>query len=473
MATCPGFGWISILFIFVLSAVSVAGGHRAFGSQPNIVLIVTDDQRYDMLGCTGHAVAKTPNIDRLAREGMLFRRSYAVTPLCSPNRASILTGQYPHKHQVFNNDRLALDVISHTLMTFPRVLRRAGYETAFIGKWHMGLDDSRRPGFDRWFSFKGQGAYLDPVVDDDGQRRQLDGYMTDHINQQAVEWLGRARTKPFCLIVSHKAVHYPYLPAPRHEKLYANYNFEPPAVASGDRAGKLALSRKLAPVGVLDLEGIGPEPAEPRYGRGNDPTSVVRDQLRALAAVDEGVGQMLADLRTSGKLDHTLVIYTSDNGYLMGEHGQMDDKRWPYQPSVRVPLIVRYPPLCPVGSLCDRLVASVDLAPTILELAGAESPLAMHGTSLAPLLREPSAPWREAVLTEYFSEKVVPRVPSWQAARTARWLYVRYPDNADWEELYDLEADPAEERNLAHEPAAAGALTEMQQHLERLIADAR
>ncbi len=315
-----------ILSLLVL--LSIAASSRAADAplRPNILVVITDDQRYDTLGCTGHPVSKTPNIDRLAREGALFPRFYVACPLCSPSRASYLTGVYPHKHGVINNDKLGLDVISHTLMTFPRQLREAGYETAFVGKWHMGADDSRRPGFDRWFSFKGQGAYIDGVVNDDGMQRQLDGHMTEQLNQQAVEWIGRKRSKPFCLVLSHKAVHFPYLPERRDEALYSDYDFKKPAVAPGDLDGKPALTRKVPKQKSYELEGIAPEPGEPRRGRGADPSSVVRDQLRCLAEVDQGVGQLLGALEASGQLDRTAVFYTSDNGYLMGEHGQVDAK---------------------------------------------------------------------------------------------------------------------------------------------------
>jgi N-acetylglucosamine-6-sulfatase len=190
----------------------------------------------------------------------------------------MLTGLYPHKHQVINNDKLGLDVVSHTLMTFPRLLRMAGYETAFVGKWHMGLDDSRRPGFDRWFSFKGQGQYLDPVVNDDGAVRQLDGYMTDHINRQALEWVNRPRHKPFCMIVSHKVVHAPYLPAPRHENLYADYKFTPPAIAKGDLAGKFALNRKLD-----ELYDLRSDPQEEHNVASTAPAEALSEMRQELA----------------------------------------------------------------------------------------------------------------------------------------------------------------------------------------------
>ena len=423
----------------------VAPGFRAAGAlRPNIVFIITDDQRADLLGIAGHPVAKTPHIDRLGREGGWFRNFFTVTPLCSPSRASFLTGLYPHSHRVINNDKLGLDVVSHTLMTWPRQLREAGYETAFIGKWHMGLDDSRRPGFDRWLSFKGQGIYIDGVVNDDGLQRQITGYMTDYLNEQALAFVRKPHPKPFAMIVSHKAVHVPYLPAERHEPLYADYEFKPVAPVAGDLAGKPVMTRPAPRGNRAALEGVAPEPGEPRRGRGRNPPSIVRDQLRCLASVDEGVGQLYAALKESGQLDRTVIVYTSDNGYLMGEHGVFDQKRWAYEPAIRVPLLVRYPPAIAAGSVHDQLVLNIDLAPTLLELAGVKSIVPMHGESFVPLLRDSSAPGRTAILTEYFLEKVAARVPPWQSIRTHRWKYIRYGDEPETlNELYDLQADPA------------------------------
>jgi N-acetylglucosamine-6-sulfatase len=463
------FNSLRLLVIAAAVLLAAAVSRAAEPAPPNILLIITDDQRYDMLGCVGHPAAKTPHIDRLAKEGAIFRNFFVACPLCSPSRASYLTGVYPHRHGIINNDKLGIDVISHTLVTFPRQLREAGYETAFIGKWHMGMDDSRRPGFDRWVSFKGQGAYIDGVVNEDGVQRQLDGHMTDYLNRQALEWVNKKRTKPFCMIVAHKAVHYPYLPAKRHEKLFADYTFTLPRVADEDLAGKPVMNRKLPPKKAYELEGIAPEPGEPRRDRGNDVASVVRDQLRCLAGVDEGVGQLLDALKAAGELDRTLVIYTSDNGYLMGEHGKVDDKRWAYEASVRVPLLVRYPLLLKPGTVCDKLVVNVDFAPTIRELAGVKPLVPMEGKSLVPLFRDPLAEWRTTILTEYFLEKVAPKVPSWQSARTDRWKYIRYSENAEWDELYDLKADPKEERNLARDPMAQEPLETMRRELQLLL----
>ncbi len=191
--------------------------------------------------------------------------------------------------------------------------------------------------------------------------------------------------------------------------------------------------------------------------------------MRCIAGVDEGVGQLLAALKDSGQLDRTAVFYTSDNGYLMGEHGQMDAKRWAYEDSVRVPLLVRYPPLIKAGTVYNQLTVNVDLAPTVLELAGVKPMVPMHGQSLVPLFRDRAAAWRSAVLTEYFLEKVAPQVPPWQAVRTDRWKYIHYTENNDWDELYDLEKDAKEERNLIRDPAAAESLAAMKRELQRLL----
>jgi N-acetylglucosamine-6-sulfatase len=436
--------------------------------RPDIIFIITDDQRWDSLGVTGHPYARTPNVDRLAREGALFTNFFATTPLCSPSRASFLTGQYARAHKVTNNDRVGLDAISHTLMTFPRRLREAGYETAFIGKWHMGLDDSRRPGFDTWISFKGQGIYLDPVVNLDGRQRQLDGHMTDWLNRWALEFVSRPRRKPFLLYLAHKALHTPYLPAKRHESLYAGAKYIPPASAADDLSGKPVLRRAVAAPDWATLEGVAPEPPESRRGRGADRDSVVRDQLRTLAAVDEGVGALLRALGRRGRLDDTLIVFTSDNGYLLGEHGQFDNKRFAYEESIRVPFIIRYPRRVAPGTRIDDLALNIDVAPTLIELAGAEPLEKVHGRSLVPLLGGRATGWRASFLAEYFLEKVAPRAPAWQAVRTRRWKYIHYPDLEGMDELYDLGADPGEVRNLIADPASRPVLGNMKAELERL-----
>ncbi|HEY0173649.1 MAG TPA: sulfatase [Pyrinomonadaceae bacterium] len=464
---------VAALVCCLVAAACAAPRAAAQTRRPNIVFVITDDQRWDSLGATGHPFAKTPNLDRLAREGVLFRNFFVTTPLCSPSRASFLTGQYARRHRVVNNDRLGQDVISHTLETFPRRLRESGYETAFVGKWHMGFDDSRRPGFHYWVSFKGQGVYLDPVLNVNGRQLQLDGHMTDILNRHALEFVNRPRSKPFLLILAHKALHVPYLPAKRHESLYAGEKYVAPASADEDLSGKPVLRRSVEPADWAAVEGVAPEPPESRRGRGRDRDSVVRDQLRTLAAVDEGVGRLLHALGRRGQLDNTVFIFTSDNGYLLGEHGQFDNKRFAYEESIRVPFIIRYPGLAAAGVTLDALTLNIDVAPTLVELAGAEPLDEAQGRSLVPLLRGARDGWRESFLAEYFLEKVAPRAPSWQAVRTTRWKYIRYTELEGMDELYDLRSDPRETRNLIGDPAARQDLNRMREELERLVRAAK
>ncbi|MBL8178209.1 MAG: sulfatase [Bryobacterales bacterium] len=454
-------------------AASLAAAAPPPPTRPNIVFVIADDLRHDALAATGSKIAQTPNLDRLAAEGARFSNFFCATPLCSPSRASFLTGLYPHSHRVINNDKTGLTEISHTLMTWPRLLRESGYETAFIGKWHMGLDDSRRPGFDHWVSFKGQGIYIDPVVNYNGESRQLRGYMTDYLNQEAAAFVRRKHSRPFVLYVSHKAVHIPYLPAPRHDKLYAGlppFQLTPPP--PGDLEGKPMLTRKIGQrIDTLRIEGATPEPAESRRGRPRTPDAVFKDQLRCLASVDEGIGMLRQALAATAQLDNTVFIFTGDNGYLMGEHGLFDNKRVAYEPSIRIPFLLRYPKLVKPGAVFDHLTLNIDVMPTMLELARITWPDKLHGRSFLPLLKDPQAPWRDSFFCEYFQEKAGIRFPDWQAVRTRHWKYIHYTTLENMDELYHLAEDPAELRNRIHDPAAASTLHELRQLLRQHLQD--
>jgi N-acetylglucosamine-6-sulfatase len=298
--------------------------------------------------------------------------------------------------------------------------------------------------------------------------------MTDHLNAQAIAFIKQPHTKPFCLYLAHKAVHNPYLPSPKYQDLYADYDFKVPPTSPDDLAGKPVMQRHLPPLNVLDLEGISAEPGEPRRGRGHTPADIVRDQLRCLASVDEGVGQIFAALQQTGELDNTVIVYTSDNGYLMGEHGKVDDKRWPYEEALRVPMLVRYPKKVAAGTIIDSMVLNVDMAPTLLDLAGVKSMVPMQGHSFVPLLGDPKAPWRDKFLAEYYLEKVVPSVPAWEAVRTNRWKYIHYYQESDsMDELYDLQSDPKDIKNLANEASAQSTLTEMRKDLSDLLKETK
>jgi len=413
--------------------------------RPNFVFVLVDDLRFDELGCTGHPFAQTPNCDRLAREGANFRNAFATTPLCSPSRASFLTGLYAHTHGV--TDNVARDEHSHRLTTWPRMLHDGGYETAFVGKWHMGNDDSPRPGFDRWVSFRGQGECFNPDLNVDGRAVKSSGYVTDILTDHCVEFLGRGRSKPFCLYLAHKAVHPNvqqandgsvksgtlddaelFLPAPRHKDLYAGA-----AIPRRASYGK-------PPKGAPALESVV------RGLKGMTSDAAILNRGRMMKAVDESLGRILSSLEDSGQLDNTVVIFTSDHGYFYGEHGLGAERRLAHEEAIRIPLLARYPRAFRAGSRPERMVLSVDVAATALALSGVRAARAIPGLPLNGGRR------RDAILVEYFSDAVFANVQrmGYRAIRTERWKYIRYTDRAGENELYDLRNDPYEMTNLAH-----------------------
>jgi N-acetylglucosamine-6-sulfatase len=449
-----------------LATVTAAATARAAddSKRPNVVFVLVDDLRWDALGCTGHPFSKTPNIDRVAKEGATFRNAFVTTPLCSPARSSYLTGRYVHSTGVLGNGDNAAR--SHRLVTFPRLLHDAGYETAYVGKWHMGNDDSPRPGFDRWVSFKGQGQYDNPTINEDGKVSQVrGGYMTDLLNDRAVEFLTRKRSKPFALYLAHKAVHGPFTPAERHKGLYADDPIARPESADDPLEGKPALRRPVAEPAAKKKAQAKPKAKAKGSAGGNE---LIRNQLRALRSIDEGVGRIFSALEEAGALDNTLIVFTSDNGYFWGEHG-LGDKRAAYEESIRVPLLMRLPGLIKPGTTIDAPALNVDIAPTILDLAGVAIPEDVQGRSLVPLLRGDSSNWRTSFLSEYFAEPQYGRIPSWQAVRTDRWKYIHYTELDGMDELYDLRSDPHELKNRIDDPSAKPALDEMKAELARLL----
>lgn len=432
--------------------------------RPNILIVYTDDQRWDCLGLAGHPFLKTPHIDRIGREGARFAHAFTTTPVCSPSRASFLTGQYKHTHGVLGNEDST--ALSHRLGTFPRLLQAAGYRTGYFGKWHMGGSGAPRPGFDRWVSVDGQGTYINPSLNVDGQPVKTEGYFADIVTDHAARFIDEAgnSSAPFCAIVAHKGPHSPFTPAPRHAKLFANRTIERRPNSRDDLSGKPALAQPL--------------PGWPRVGPGTGPgDDQVREQLATLAAIDEGVGRLLALLEHRGELDRTFVLFTSDHGYFWGEHG-LGDKRAAYEEALRVPLLVRYPPLAAAGTVSGALVLNIDIAPTLLTLAGVAAPAAMQGKSFLPLLgparsASSDAEFRAAFLAEYSHEADQPRIPTWRAVRTPRWKYIQYPTLPGMDELYDLTADPLEMRNLAGDPEKIDALRDAENALAALLAETR
>jgi N-acetylglucosamine-6-sulfatase len=439
--------------------------------RPNFIVILIDDLRWDELGCAGHPFVKTPNIDRIAREGLLCRNAFVVAPLCSPSRASFLTGLYPHAHGIIDNTNRSAR--SYQLRTFPAMLHDAGYETGFVGKWHMGNDYRPRPGFDYWVSMPGQGESIDPDLYEDDKLAKVRGYVTDIFNDRAVGFLRRPQQKPVLLYLAHKAVHpnvtqrddgsltdptaEVFIPAERHKHLYAAAQIVRRPNAADDLAGKPALTRP--------LEGVPP------LGPGSGtPDEAIRNRLRMLMAVDEGVGQIFQALEQTGQLDNTVLVFTSDEGYFNGEHHLSVERRLAYEESIRIPLLIRYPRLIRPGSTLDRMVLNIDLAPTLLELAGVPATEAMHGRSFVPLLRSEAVPWRSSFLVEYSSDIVFPRTRNmgYTAVRSEQFKYIHYNELVGMDELYDLQADPYEMKNLVADPAAQGTLRQMQADLSTL-----
>ncbi|HSE30115.1 MAG TPA: sulfatase [Pyrinomonadaceae bacterium] len=445
-------------------------------SRPNIIFILVDDLRWDELGITGHPFLKTPNIDRIGREGALFRNAFMTTPLCSPSRASFLTGQYAHTHGITDNvDR---SVASHKLITFPLLLHQAGYATAFIGKWHMGNDDSPRPGFDRWVSFKGQGSYIHAEINEDGKDVKPAGYITDILNGYALEFIKRRHDKPFLLYLAHKAIHPEvrqrddgsvdlaqaehFIPAARHQKLFVGKKVPRRPSAMRPPTGKPALERA-----IDDLPPLGAATATRN--------ETVLGRLRSLMAIEDGVGEILKSLKETNQLDNTVIVFTSDNGYFYGEHGLSVERRLAYEESIRMPLLMRYPQLIKPGTVVSEFALNIDVAPTLLELTGVPAPAATEGRSLVPLLKGVRTDWRKSFLIEYYSDKVFPRIRQmgYKAVRTERWKYIHYLELDGMDELYDLKADPYEMRNIINRPDAASTVDEMKRELQRWLKTGR
>jgi N-acetylglucosamine-6-sulfatase len=467
----PGLPWL-VLFTLILSGcASIVTGDRELaqsGSPPkNIVFILSDDHRYDFMGFTGKLPwLQTPNLDRLAAEGAYFPNAFVTTSLCSPSRASILTGLYSHTHTVVDNS--APD--PGNLIFFPEYLQSAGYQTGYFGKWHMGNHtDEPQPGFSHWESFPGQGVYYGPTLNINGERFAYDEstYITDLLTEHALQWLdNRESEQPFFLYLSHKAVHSQFEPAERHEGHYQGEqpvyppSFETPLYdipelpTGGDTE---------APLSGTDYYGTNRLPdwvknqreswhgVDHMYHGQIDFEEFYQLYTETLMAIDESVGAMLDYLDANGLAEDTLVIYMGDNGFSFGEHGLID-KRHFYEESAKVPLLVRWPERLEGGEPIEKLVQNVDIAPTILEAAGLEVPEYMQGSSMLPLLAREEVPWRDRIFYEYYWEQAFPQTPTMFGVRTDRYKYIRYHGVWDTNEFYDLVNDPDEMHNLIAEP---------------------
>jgi N-acetylglucosamine-6-sulfatase len=417
---------------------------RRKGVKPkNILVVLTDDHRYDAIGfMKAQDFGDTPTLDRLAREGTHFRNAFVTTALCSPSRASIFTGLYAHQHKVVDNNH----PIPAGLVFYPEYLQTAGYETAFIGKWHMGDEgDSPQPGFDHRVSFKGQGTYL-PSADGlnvNGRKVPQKGYITDELTDYALDWIGkRTSGKPWMMHLAHKAVHAEFIPAERHAGRYAKETFRYPASMKAGAPGR--------PAWVEDQRNSWHGVGYPYHGK-LDIGDYYKRYMETLLAVDEGLARIMTLLEERGELDDTLILYLGDNGFMFGEHGLID-KRAAYEESMRIPMLARCPSLFPAGSHVDKVVANIDIAPTLLAAAGLEAPVEMAGANALPLSQGQPVPWRTELLYEYYWERNFPQTPTVHALREDRYKYMHFHGIWDIDELYDLAADPHETDNLLARP---------------------
>ncbi|QDV32467.1 sulfatase family protein [Tautonia plasticadhaerens] len=411
----------------------------------NVVFILSDDHRFDAMGFMGHPFLETPNMDRLAAGGVHLANAFVTTSLCSPSRASILTGLYAHNHRVVDNN----NPVPPGTVFFPQYLQAAGYETAFVGKWHMGGgSDDPRPGFDRWVSFRGQGSYL-PGPDGlnvDGVRVPQRGYITDELTDYAVDWLeGRSGDTPFFLYLSHKGVHAEFEPAGRHKGAYDDAEFTPPDTMDPEFEGF-----RDRPMWVQNQRNSW-HGVEFPYHSTLDVSEFYEDYCETLLGVDESIGRVLDTLDAMGVLDETVVIYMGDNGFGFGEHGLID-KRVAYEWSMRVPMLMHCPDLFSPGTRVEQVVANIDVAPTILQAAGLAAPDHFDGRSALGLAAGEDVEWRDSLLYEYYWERNFPHTPTIFALRTDQYKFVRPHGLWDLDELYDLRADPAETTNLVFSP---------------------
>jgi len=448
--------------------ISLWHAPAAAAERPNILFIMTDDHASHAISAYGSRVNETPNIDRLAKEGMLFRNCFVTNSICGPSRAVIMTGKYSHLNGFYRNGNR----FDGSQQNVAKLLQKAGYQTAVIGKWHLGTDPT---GFDYWNILPGQGAYYNPVLIENGQRKKHEGYVTDIITDLTLDYLKEKRDpdKPFFVMYHHKAPHRNWQPGPKHKEAYRTKKFRLPVTFNDDyeTRGTAAHEQKMTLAKhfrvpydskVKPPEGLeGQELTEWFYQR------YMQDYLACVASVDDNLGRVLDYLKESGLEKNTVVMYTSDQGFYLGDHGWYD-KRFMYEESLRTPLIVRWPGTIESGSESTDIVLNLDFPETFLDLAGAEVPGDMQGRSLVPLLRgETPDDWRKSMYYRYYEFPGAHSVHKHYGVRTHRYKLIHFHDLNEWE-LYDLKKDPHEVNNVYGKPEYREITAELKLEIVRL-----
>lgn len=454
-------------------------------TRPNILYIMSDDHAAHAISAYGSQINHTPNIDRLAEQGVRLTNAFCTNALCTPSRASILTGQYSHVNQVKTLDD---EIDSSRPIQSQKLLKQAGYETAIVGKWHLGNNEESNPqGFDYWNILPGQGDYYDPKMIENGVEKQLEGYVTDLITDIAVDWLdSRSSDDPFFLMVHHKAPHSSWIPAKRHENLGVEGEFAEPETLMDDYETR-SEAVKITSIRIEDTRKANLK-FDPPVGISQDEKRrwayqrYITDYTRTIQAVDDSVGTLLDYLDEHGLTENTLVIYTSDQGMFLGDHG-WHDKRYMYEESLRMPFLARLPGKIEAGSVACDMLLNVDFAPTFMDYAGVDVPDEVQGSSGRKLL-EGSTPegWQDSLYYRYWMHTIGHRIIPNYGVRNERYKLIFYygvtvedtrnPEiniDAEWE-LYDLEADPREVNNVYGRPEFAGVQAEMLAELDRLQA---
>jgi arylsulfatase A-like enzyme len=458
--------------------------------RPNILFVFTDDHASHAIGAYGSKINKTPHIDRLAAEGMLFKNCFCTNSICAPSRAVILTGKHSHLNGVIDN------VVSFDggQQHVGKLMSQAGYQTALLGKWHL---KSNPTGFDHWAVLVGQGTYYNPVFITPAGRTRTTGYCTDIVTDMALDWLKKRDTgKPFFLMYQHKAPHRQWEPGPDHLNLYKDVTIPEPPTLFDDHAGlasparkqEMSIERHLTDV---DLKLTPPKNLTPEQRKAWDAAykdeneafakaklsgkelvrwkyqRYIKDYLRCVASVDDNLGRVLKYLDDNGLAKNTLVIYSSDQGFYLGDRGWYD-KRWMYEESLRMPLIARWPGVVKPGSANTDLVQNLDFAQTFLDAAGAKAPEDMQGASLVPLLKgETPKGWRKSIYYHYFEYPGPHSVQKHYGVRTATHKLIHYYPVGEWE-LFDLARDPGERKSVYSDESYAGVVKELKAELDRL-----
>ncbi|MGE5571138.1 MAG: sulfatase [Rhodospirillales bacterium] len=465
-------------FLRSLGAAAVARGAAA--ERPNILFIMADDHASHAISAYGSRINRTPHIDRIAAGGVRLDNCFCTNSICTPSRAAILTGQYSHKNGVYT----LADRFDGSRNHVVKELRNAGYQTAIVGKWHLGSDPT---GFDYWNILPGQGVYYNPVFIDRGQKKQHQGYCTDLIGDFTLDWLKqRDRKKPFFLLCHHKAPHRPWEPAPKYARLFENQNIPEPDNLYDRYEGR---ARSMAAVQMKvgehntkrDLKVDRPEGLEGDALRKWAYQYYIKDYLRCIQSVDDNVGRLLDYLDEEGIARNTLVIYTSDQGFFLGDHG-LYDKRLMYEECLRMPFLARYPAGIKAGTVNSDITLNIDFAPLFLDYAGVKPPAEMQGRSFrANLEGRTPANWRTSMYYRYWMHNDNDHhVPANYGVRTRRYKLIYYygkplgmaganepATQPEWE-LFDLEKDPREMRNVYHDPAYAAVVKELEAELARL-----